>query len=104
MKLTVLDNQSLFDLAVQALGGAEAAFSLALENDLPITEELTAGQIIIAVGTQNKAIADYYENKQLKPATGITDDEWNNVWDGTFDDTFGNNNRIFDFTFDLTFE
>ena len=75
MKLRVLDRQSIFDLAVQALGSVEAAFALALENGLSLTEDLTAGQPVIIAGEKSKAIADYYTAKQLKPATGITLEE-----------------------------
>ena len=73
MKLTVLDRQSIFDVAIQQLGNVEAAFALALENDLSLTDDLTAGQSVIVAGEKSKAIADYYAAKQLKPATGMTE-------------------------------
>lgn len=100
MKLTVLDRQSIFDLAVQALGSAEAAFSIALLNDLPLNEELNAGQTINLPTIAHKAIAEYYKNKGLKPATGIT----GNIWDNISGDGLGYNKRIFDYTFNLNFE
>ena len=75
MKLTVLDRQDLFDIAIQTSGNASAAFDLALENDLSLTDNLEVGEAVTAVETQNKPIADYYSAKQLKPATGITEEQ-----------------------------
>jgi hypothetical protein len=67
--MTVLNNQSLFDIAVQMFGNAEAAFDLAVENDSAITDELAPGMELKTVPAANKQIADYYANRGLKPAT-----------------------------------
>lgn len=82
MQITALNRQSLFDIAIQALGGVDAAFSLALENDLSLTDELTTGKIIdlslihtTRGGIVNKVVVDYYKNKESKPATGITEEQ-----------------------------
>ena len=75
MKSTVLDRQSLFDIAVQESGSASAAFDLALENDLSLTDNLEVGEPVASVETQNKPVSDYYNNRQLKPATGITEEQ-----------------------------
>ncbi len=75
MKVTVLDRQSIFDMAVQSSGSAEAAFEVAILNNLSITDDLEAGQELILLQIVNKEIATYYANRQLKPATGITESE-----------------------------
>jgi hypothetical protein len=94
-----LDRQSLFDIAVQAMGSAEAAFELAMLNDLSVTDDLIVGQPVgtrravetrhavqtrHATSVQNPAIANYYSNRQLKPATGITE---NTLTGRIFDNT-----------------
>jgi hypothetical protein len=72
--MIVLDRQNLLDLAIQQYGTAEAAFELALANDISLTDDLVAGQELLfkPVEASNKAIADYYANRQLKPATGLS--------------------------------
>ena len=89
MKLTVLDRQSMFDIAVQALGSAESAFELAVLNGLSVTDELDAGLELLLPASANKEIATYYTNRQLKPATWLTDDSLPG--------------RIFDYTVSLEF-
>ncbi|QEE51032.1 hypothetical protein FUA48_16045 [Flavobacterium alkalisoli] len=44
--VTISNNQSLFDIAVQELGNAQAVFELALANNLSITSALVPGQIL----------------------------------------------------------
>jgi hypothetical protein len=75
MKLTVLNRQTIFDIAVQRAGDASAAFALALANDISLTEDLKTGQELIPAGVIAKDITDYYTNRQLKPATGIIEIE-----------------------------
>ncbi|MDR0872978.1 MAG: LysM peptidoglycan-binding domain-containing protein [Prevotellaceae bacterium] len=78
MTITALTNQSIYDLAVQVLGTADGAMALALANDLAATDNLVPGQVL-TIPTNwrevaTKQIADYYEAKKLKPATGTTGD------------------------------
>ena len=75
MTQTVLDRQNIFDLAVQTTGNASTAFDLALLNDLSLTDNLDTGQELVLIDKENKAVADYYDAKQLKPATGITEEQ-----------------------------
>lgn len=82
MKQTVLSSQSIFDLAVQELGSVEAAFELALLNDLSLTDNLTAGQMLELSDKQNRAVADYYAANGLKPATGLTEERINAITNG----------------------
>jgi hypothetical protein len=73
--MRVLEGQSVFDIAVQTAGGVEAAFSLALANGVSLTDDLTAGQELATVTPANKPIAEYYANKNIMPATGLTAEE-----------------------------
>ena len=93
MEIKVLNSQSLFDLAIQYAGAPEAAFDIAIENELSLTGELTTGQILAhesakggkhesakggkhesAKGGKHESakVAEYYSNRRLFPATDIT--------------------------------
>ena len=87
--IKVSENQSLLDFSIQTAGDASAAFALALANDISITDELQTGQELIPAGMAAKEITDYYTNRKLKPATGITDDILTGrIFDNTFDSSF----------------
>ena len=75
MKVLVLQGQSLFDIACQNLGLAEEAISIALLNGISVTDDLPVGRNFELPSITNKAIATYYANKGLMPATGITNTE-----------------------------
>jgi hypothetical protein len=82
--ITVLQGQSLFDIAIQYTGNEKAAIDIARANRLDVTDELTAGMsIIIPDGIEkNRAIVDYYLAERIAPATGInTDMELDRVFD-----------------------
>jgi len=69
----VADNQSLFDVAIQRMGSAEAALTIALLNNLSITDTLEAGRSISAPLSGNM-IVEYYKNKGIVPGTSVTDE------------------------------
>ncbi len=70
----VLSHQNVLDIAVQAYGSAEAAFDLALANDLSLSDDLVPGQVLQLPESAYKDtdIAGYYENKKLQPATALS--------------------------------
>jgi hypothetical protein len=76
MKITVRNNQSLLDIAIQCRGTAEAAFEIAVANNISITDDLITGQVLLIPQTRyyNKTMADYYQGKGFLPATAVTDD------------------------------
>ena len=88
--ISVLQGQTFFDIAIQVSGSAEAAFEMALINSIGITDELTSEMVLLPAGILNKQIATYYQDKQINPATGLGSSP-------------GSTNRIFDYTFDFTF-
>lgn len=91
MKVIVLSNQSLADLAIQVYGSVEGIVLLARENGLEITDMPEAGRQL-KVSSENiidKRIVQYYAGMKVYPAT---------------DSSGLMGNRIFDETFDLTFE
>ena len=46
MKVTVMQGQSLVDIAMQVYGSAEGVFTLAKENGLSVTDEVSPGQVL----------------------------------------------------------
>ena len=69
-----VDNQSLFDIAVERLGSAEAALAIAIKNGRSITDQLGAGEAVYLTGMVNQDIADYYSQKAIKPCFGTNVD------------------------------
>lgn len=74
-RITILDGQSLFDLAIQHAGSIDAVFALASANGLSVTDDLAAGGLVDAVDVSSKPIANYYANNGLTPATALTADD-----------------------------
>lgn len=75
METIVLDGQSLFDIAVQQAGSVEAAFALAVANNISISGEVPAGTILTNVPIINTRMAEYFRLKNLKPATYTSNNE-----------------------------
>lgn len=69
METIVLEGQSLFDIAVQQAGSVEAAFTLAVANNVSISAEVPAGTKLVNVPIVNARMAEYFRLKNLKPAT-----------------------------------
>lgn len=85
MTITVLNNQSLFDLAIRYCGSALVAFELASANGISITHQFTAGDDVEIPEAliRNKDVVNYFEAKNHQPATAWDDplqaDEWGTV-------------------------
>ncbi len=75
--VTVLNNQSLWDIAIQEYGTVEAVFELAQANGLSVTDTLTAGQVLnvpeVDPALTQPEIVDYYRRNGIRPATGETE-------------------------------
>ena len=90
MKVIILPEQSLLDIAIQVYGDITGVFRLAGDNDLEVTGTLVAGDYLdyYPEGIVNKEISQYYQTNDLAPATSSG---------------FNMDTRLFDTTFDLTF-
>lgn len=75
MEITVLHNQSLFDIAIQHTGVVENAFSIAKANNISITAFLASGsKLTIPTEVQiNNDVKNYYDARKIQPATGTTE-------------------------------
>lgn len=72
MKVTVLQDQSLWDIAIQTTGDVSGIFAIAELNDLEITEQLKPGQILIVPDrAENDRVVKIYKADKLIPATEI---------------------------------
>ena len=67
--MKALSGQTLFDIAIQSCGSAEAAFKLAVLNGMSVTDDLVPGQELVMPDVVNNSISSYYDNKSLTPAT-----------------------------------
>lgn len=76
MQIKVLHNQTLLDVAIQQYGSATSAIDLAIENNLSLTDTNEVGTPLIAEAkdTDTRIVAEYFQNKGLKPATQLTDE------------------------------
>lgn len=88
MKVTVLQNQTLIDIALQVYGSVEGVYTLAVENGINVTDDIAEGDQLNydIANIVNKNTVSYLKNNQIYPATGSSRDI-----------------RIFDFTFDISF-
>jgi hypothetical protein len=70
---TVIENQSLLDIAIQEGGSVLTAFDLALENGLSITDVLEAGQKLVSPNSSYRKadVANYFKGKNQMVATGF---------------------------------
>lgn len=72
MEINVLTGQSLFDIAIQELGGIEGVFELAEKAQVSITDEISVGVMMKATaGTVDRQVVDYYKANRINPATAI---------------------------------
>lgn len=75
MEITVLHNQSFLDIAIQHTGSVFNAFSIAVSNGRAVSDVLIPGESLIIPDevTNDDDVINYYQSKQLQPATGIID-------------------------------
>jgi len=75
MTVKILHNQSILDIAVQHTGSVFNAFAIATANDMAVSEILTAGNSILIPDNVNndESILNYYNAKNIKPATSLKD-------------------------------
>jgi capsid protein len=69
--ITVIDNQSFLDVAVQESGSVFAAFDLALANRKSVTDALAPGDRLVEVASDysSRDLASYFKGKRQMIAT-----------------------------------
>ena len=68
MTIIRTNRQTIFDVAIQYCGDAQAAFEIADLNNVSLTDSETMPLEIPPV--YNKRVVEYYQNNGIKPATG----------------------------------
>lgn len=72
------DRQTLFDLALQVWGRAELAYDLAEANGLCLSDEVSAGEVLLVPtvdGKTDRAVVDAYDLESITPATSASPEE-----------------------------
>ena len=69
--MKVKDNQTIFDFATQNCGDPSSAYELAVLNGINITDDIV-GLDLILPDVVNSDIVNYFNNKNITPATLLT--------------------------------
>jgi len=70
--ITPLPGQSIFDIALMTCGIAEAAYDIALANDINITDSVEGVALAIPGSIEkNKKVVEYYAINLIEPATEL---------------------------------
>lgn len=81
MQITILNNQTLFDLAIQITGEALNAIEIAKSNNSSVTEELIVGDEIFIADhlLYDTNVIKVYEKENVTPATDLTEQQLDQV-------------------------
>lgn len=85
MRTTIHSRQSLPDIAVRECGALEAAFDLALRNDLGLTDRLEPGRGLeyLPQDIRRRQVVAALAARGIAPATALTpQDEERLMWGG----------------------
>jgi len=76
MKITVLHNQSLLDVAIRHCGTVEAVADIAILNNISITDNLIPGQLIELSNKDYgcQEVVNFFVANKIDPATALTQD------------------------------
>ena len=88
MRMTQLQvNQTIEDIAISKCGTAELAFDLAIANGINISDQQNPGVYLSLPSIAEESIVGYFDNRIVQPATAIVVSS-GRVFDETFDETF----------------
>ena len=73
MTIKVRDRQSIWDIALQVCGDAEAAFAIAELNDVSLSEQIAPGTEIEVPSVMERRVVEYYKQNSIEPATMVED-------------------------------
>lgn len=75
MKIKVLHNQTIFDIAIQYFGTIDAAYDIALLNDISITDVLPViFELLLPDNDYGfNEVVNYYKSNRITPATADKD-------------------------------
>lgn len=68
--VTVMQGQSLLDIAIQHTGDLRHAFDIAIKNKMGLTTELTPGMLLLIPNLENNfKNIQFYKRKNARPAS-----------------------------------
>lgn len=75
--ITVLDGQTLFDIAVQHTGNVANAAKIAQANNISVNDDLVTGTVLTIPNSVevDTSTARYFETSRTKPTTGDVGDQ-----------------------------
>lgn len=88
MSTIVLPGQTFLDIALVLTGDADNAYEIAKANGILVSDMPPVGQIIEASGKSNRLVLEHYTSRGIKPATAIDVEVSLKIFDKTFDFTF----------------
>lgn len=92
MKVTVQQGQSMLDIAMQVYGSVDAVFTLAQDNGKSVTDVLQVGEELEYSSDKilDARVATYFANNAISPCTAYPGElpVENRIFDQTFDKTF----------------
>lgn len=68
-QIIVKNRQTLWDIALQYCGSAQAALSIARSNNIALTDTPTPGTELTVPDVINKKVVEYYSLNGIVPAT-----------------------------------
>ncbi|AZA84790.1 hypothetical protein C1637_18585 [Chryseobacterium lactis] len=81
MEIKVLNRQSILDISIQYTGDVQKCFDIAIANGMSVSDLLASGtQLIIPDEIEkNPDVINYYTSRLIKPATGTTLEQENQL-------------------------
>ncbi|PKP26192.1 MAG: hypothetical protein CVU03_04995 [Bacteroidetes bacterium HGW-Bacteroidetes-2] len=73
IQLTPIEGQNFMDLAIQSSGGVQGVMDFAVKNNISITDSPEVGGIYKKTKQINHVVLVYYQNRNLRPATGANE-------------------------------
>jgi hypothetical protein len=89
--ITALSGQSIFDIALMTCGAVEAAYDIAIANNVEMTYNVEGKLLVIPAAVEkNKRVVEYYAINGIMPATYFEAPTvaGGKIFDETFDNTF----------------
>ena len=81
--MKLLDLQTIIDIAVMSTGDAAQAVDIAINNNISITDQVSE----LNVQPVDNIITQHYKRNNFAPATDYTEETYK-IFDYTFDETF----------------
>lgn len=88
MSTIVLPGQTFLDIALVLTGDADNAYEIAKANGMLVSDMPSVGHTIEASGKANRLVLEHYMSRNIKPATAIEVEVSLKIFDNTFDFTF----------------